>query len=267
MLGFKCSRSFDPDDLNTFPYPAYDLAHAITCVPLMTSRGCPFSCDYCASRLLAPRRMVRSAGNVAEEIRFWHHRYGVSNFVFYDDALLMDAENHIIPLLEEVIASGMKVSFHTPNAVHIRPITRKLAQLMFNAGFETLRLGLESSDFEGREMDCKVKQEEFFRAASHLKEAGFRKNQVGAYLLAGLPGQDLSALEASIRAVHAAGLTPVPAWYTPIPGTPMWEKAVAASRYDIAADPVLTNNAIMPCQAEDFDWGVLSKIKDLVKGG
>lgn len=265
MLGCRCEQSFDPDDLDTFPYPAYDLEHAVTCVPLMTSRGCPFSCDYCASRLLAPKRMARSPRHVAEEIRFWHHKYGVLDFVFYDDALLADAGNHIIPLLEEVIESGLKVRFHTPNAVHIRPVTKELAHLMYRAGFETLRLGLETFDFKCREMDHKVKQEEFFRAASYLKEAGFQKKQVGAYLLAGLPGQDLAVLEESIRAVHAAGVTPIPAYYTPIPGTPMWGKAVAASRYNLNADPLLTNNAVMPCQPGDFDWGVLSRIKALVQ--
>jgi hypothetical protein len=45
----------------------------------------------------------------------------------------------------------------------------------------------------------------------------------------------------------------------------MWEAAVAASRYDLASDPVFTNNAIMPCRQSDFEWGELSRLKQMVK--
>ncbi|MEZ4525572.1 MAG: hypothetical protein R2941_06590 [Desulfobacterales bacterium] len=50
--------------------------------------------------------------------------------------------------------------FHTPNAVHIREITPLTANLMFRAGFHTLRLGLETTAFEERNaLDRKVTEE------------------------------------------------------------------------------------------------------------
>jgi hypothetical protein len=61
--------------------------------------------------------------------------------------------------------------------------------------------------------------------------------------------------------VKESGLTPVPAYYSPIPHTALWEKAVAASRYDLESDPIFTNNAIMPCQKEPFSWQNISNIK------
>jgi radical SAM superfamily enzyme YgiQ (UPF0313 family) len=108
-----------------------------------------------------------------------------------------------------------------------------------------------------------VREAEFRQAATYLREAGFGAGRVGAYLLAGLPGQDISGIEASIAVVKQAGITPVIAHYTPIPHTPLWEQAVAASRYDLEADPIFTNNAIFPCMSETFSWEVLTRLKNL----
>jgi radical SAM superfamily enzyme YgiQ (UPF0313 family) len=124
---------------------------------------------------------------------------------------------------------------------------------------------LETTAFESRSgIDNKVTAAEFHRTVGHLKSAGFDGCHIGAYLLFGLPGQSVSAVESSIRVVKEAGITPVLAYYTPIPHTKMWPQAVAASRYDLEADPVYTNNAILPCLPEEFSWQTLSRLKQLV---
>jgi radical SAM superfamily enzyme YgiQ (UPF0313 family) len=263
FTGAHRAARFDPEDLDSYPYPAFDLQHRIGYICLLTSRGCPFSCPYCASSILQPKRMRRSPESVVKEILYWHGRFGVKDFVFYDDALLIDAKNHADRIFEGVIRAGLDIRFHTPNAVHIREITRETARLMFDAGVKTLRLGLESSEFENREIDGKVGKEEFIQAVSYLKEAGFTKDQVGAYLLAGLPGQQVEMVETSIQTVKKCGITPILAYYTPIPKTRLWDAAVSASRYDLSADPVYTNNAIQPCQFGDFDWNALTRLKKL----
>jgi radical SAM superfamily enzyme YgiQ (UPF0313 family) len=266
LTGWSPALRFDPQNLDALPLPTLDLEHRLAHAPLLTSRGCPFKCAYCASHRLHPRRMRRSPASVVDEIVHWHENHGVDDFAFYDDALLVDAQRHITPLLEGVVAAGIDVRFHTPNALHIREITRPLARLMFQAGFHTIRLGLETAVFNGREtMDRKVTEAGFARAVGHLKAAGFGRDQVGAYLLAGLPGQDFREIEDSIALVKQAGVTPVIAHYTPIPGTPMWPEAVAASRYDLEADPIFTNNAIFPCRSNQFSWKVLTRLKNLAK--
>ena len=268
LTGYATTLRFDPDDLNTYPWPAFDLQREIAYVPLLTSRGCPFRCAYCASHVLDPARMVREPEQIVEEIIHWHRQYGVRDFAFYDDALLVSSERHAIPMLEGIIRTGADLCFHTPNAVHIREITPELAHLMHRAGFKTLRLGLETTAFEERNaLDRKVTEEEFHRAVACLRGAGFEKNQVGAYLLAGLPGQTLGAIEASIRTVTKSGITPIPAYYTPIPHTALWQEAVAVSRYDIGADPIFTNNAVFPCWDREFSWQVLTSLKNLAHSG
>ncbi len=262
--GFSVTPKFDPDDLDTYPYPSFELQRKINYVPLLTSRGCPFACKYCASHFLNPKRRVRNPDSIVEEVSYWHEKYRVKDFVFYDDALLVDSENHAVPMLEGIIKAGLKVRFHTPNAVHIREISKQNARIMFQAGFKTLRLGLETAAFDKRnELDRKVTPQEFKTAVAWLKAAGFDKNMIGAYLLIGLPGQKMKSIEASIHTVKQNGITPVPAYYTPIPHTALWDRAVASSRYDLESDPIFTNNAILPCQDDAFSWDTVTRLKNL----
>jgi radical SAM superfamily enzyme YgiQ (UPF0313 family) len=264
FTGFSVTPSFNMQSLDAYPHPALDLQTRINYVPLLTSRGCPFNCNYCASRILEPERKLRSPEAVVEEIRYWQKTHGQLDFVLYDDAFLVDADRHAIPILEGILRAGIRARFHTPNAVHIRGINAKTARLMRKAGFTTLRLGLETAEFDNREIDRKVSEDEFKKSITCLKDAGFDKNQVGAYLLVGLPDQKLASVEHSIETVKHLGITPIPAYYTPIPHTALWPKAVAASRYDLESDPVFTNNAIIPCRKEPFLWKTVSCLKELV---
>ena len=264
FTGFCVTPAFDSRDLDSYPYPALDLQTRINYVPLLTSRGCPFRCAYCASHRLEPERLLRSPESVITEILYWHQKHAVVDFVLYDDAFLVDADHHANPILEKILQSGIRMRFHTPNAVHIRGISARTARLMFQCGFKTLRLGLETADFDQRgNLDHKVCQHEFEQAIKFLKTAGFTPGQVGAYLLAGLPGQSWASIEQSIRTVKCCGITPIIAHYTPIPGTALWPRAVAASRYDLEADPVFTNNAVMPCSKKPFTWQTISRLKQL----
>ncbi len=260
LTGWPVETGF-ADDLDALPLPALDLQRKVGYVPLVTSRGCPFSCAYCASGLLEPRSGRRSAESVVAEIRQRHRDLGVVDFVFYDDALLVDAESHALPLFEALLEADLPVRFHTPNALHIRAVTGPLARLMKQVGFHTLRLGLETAAGDRPRLDRKVTEEEFFRAAGALKKAGFRKDQVGAYLLAGLPGQGIEDVLASISVVQKTGIRPIPAYYSPIPGTGLWPEAVRASRYRLEDDPVFTNNAVLPCW-DAFRWEAVTRIKE-----
>jgi len=153
---------------------------------------------------------------VVEEITYWREKYSVIDFAFYDDALLIDADRHIMPILEGVLRRSLAVRFHTPNALHIRHLSKEVAQMLFRCRFKTIRLGFETAFFEGRRnLDRKVDPDEFQQAVCHLKEAGFAQESVGAYLLFGLPGQDPGKVEASIRMVKACKGTSYTLGYLP----------------------------------------------------
>ena len=95
---FKCLYNQDmhflPDmnNLDSYPYPAFDLIRYPDQVPIMTSRGCPYHCSYCASNLINSRFRRRDPICVVDEIEYWHSHLGISHFSFYDDALLVDPE-------------------------------------------------------------------------------------------------------------------------------------------------------------------------------
>jgi radical SAM superfamily enzyme YgiQ (UPF0313 family) len=261
--GFPVGAGVNLDDPDSLPYPGFDLQRCINYVPLLTCRGCPFNCAYCASNLLEPALVRLSTRRVLAEIDHWQNAFGVDDFVFYDDALLVDAQQHALPLFEALAGRERRLRLHTPNALHLRYISAECARLMYRAGFETLRLGLETAAFSSRSgLDRKVTEQEFGQAVKHLLDAGFRPDQIGAYLLVGLPGQRIAAVQESIQVVKQSGITPVLAHYSPISGTRLWGAAVAASRYDLESDPIFSNNAISPCSAEAFSWQTLTALKE-----
>ncbi len=265
MTGWPVRSGPIAEDLDGLPPPALDLQRTIGYVPVLTTRGCPYRCPYCASFLLEKRRRRRSVESVVEEIRRWHQDFHVADFVFYDDALLLDAEIHAIPLLAALSEAGMPVRFHTPNALHIRAVTEPLARLMHRAGFATLRLGLETAGRGQHRMEQKATESEFQRAVAALRSAGFSGKSIGVYLLAGLPGQSLEAVLSAVEAVKQAGVRPIPAYYSPIPGTDLWPEAQRTSRYDLERDPLYTNNAVLPCWPA-FSWPAVSRIKAAAGG-
>ncbi len=247
------------------PFPAFDLQRRLPYVVIATSLGCPFSCKYCASKILQPRFRKRPVEEVVAEILFWYRHFGVRDFAFYDDALLVDFEHHLGRILEKILEANVPIRFHTPNAVHVRLITRERAVLLRRAGFKTLRLGFETVNLSRHQrLDGKVEPEELKEAVALLKEAGFGQKEIGVYLLWGLPGQELTEVEASIRFVAELGASPYLAEYSPIPGTPLFEEAKRVARYPLEEDPLFHNNTIFPCLKKP-DWQRLEDIKQMAR--
>jgi radical SAM superfamily enzyme YgiQ (UPF0313 family) len=182
----------------------------------------------------------------------------VQDFAFYDDALLVDADRHARVLLDEILERSLQCRFHTPNGLHASYIDEALANKMYEAGFKTIRLGLETSNVpEQVRTGGKTTNEAFEHAVRNLRAAGFHPGQVTAYIMMGLPGQSLSDVLESVAFVHACGITAQIALYSLIPGTSEWERAVGQWGFDAHADPLLHNDSIYPfpwCEAsiEDF---------------
>lgn len=247
--GINCPGSYPVRGLS--PYPAFDLLTKVDYVCVMTSSGCPYRCQYCASHFLHPEMIRRDPGETLEEIVFWRRNFGVKDFAFYDDALLVGSANHAGLLLEGLVRLDLNLRFHTPNALHVREITGEISRLMHRSGFRTIRLGLETSDISLHgDLDNKLSQGDFERAVHNLLKAGFDKKEIGAYILIGLPGQTMDSVMETIKFVGANGAIPYLSEYSPIPHSPMWEKAQASSKYNLASEPLFHNNTLLPCWDE-----------------
>jgi radical SAM superfamily enzyme YgiQ (UPF0313 family) len=252
-------RDFNLDGLDV---PAFDLYSSLDYGCILTSQGCPYRCDYCASWKITRRFRQRDPQRVVDEIAHWKDTFKVNDIAFYDDALLVDPERHFIPMARELLRRGIRCRFHTPNGIHGRGLSSEIASLMYEVGFKTIRLGLETSDAtRQRKIGDKVTNREMERAITSLRRAGFSRDEVGVYILAGLPGQWVSEVDGSIRFVRACGATPKLAEYSPIPQTPLWEAAVRASEFDLRGEPLFHNNSILPCRWEGFTWEDLNELK------
>ncbi|OGP64229.1 MAG: hypothetical protein A2170_10780, partial [Deltaproteobacteria bacterium RBG_13_53_10] len=119
------------------PLPAFDLLHGLDHVSLLTSTGCLYRCEYCASHFLNPQVFRQDPLQVLNEILHWHREHGIRDFAFYDDALLVDFEKHLGVLLEGLVKQNLGLRFHTPNALHVKELSLEAAQLLWRAGFKT----------------------------------------------------------------------------------------------------------------------------------
>jgi len=243
------------DSLDSFPWPLHALRRNQGFVAIQTSRGCPFRCTYCASSLLHPQGFRRRDPYcVADEIEHCYQELGTRDFAFYDDALLVKPERHIHILLDEILRRGIECRFHTPNGLHARHIEPALAAKMYHTGFTTIRLGLETADsHEQRRTGSKVNNQEFRAAVHNLRAAGFRAQQITAYVMMGLPGQPAGEVMDSVDFVHECGALVQITLYSLIPGTGEWERAVREGHIEAGADPLLHNDSIYP-----FSWSQAS---------
>ncbi len=244
-------------------YPAFDLYPKLDYVCISTSKGCPLKCTYCASSFLGQGFSTRDPLRAVDEIEYWTKKHGVNNIAFYDDALLIEPAKHFIPMMTEVIKRGIPCNFHVPNAIHIREIDEEIASLLFRGGFKTIRLGFEtSSETTQIETGGKVDNQEFRKAVKNLMRVGYSGEEIGVYLMVGLPGQRVGEVEEGIAFVKESGANPMLVEYSPVPHTPLFEKAIKASRFDIENEPLFHNNSILPCQWEGLTMADYRRLKE-----
>ena len=237
---------------------------------LKLNDGCPMNCGYCASRSLCGGFTPGKPEKSFDRLRRIAETSGTRNFAFYDDALLFDSGRSFIPFLKQVIEysriTGYRFSFYTPNAMHIRYMTPETASLMQAAGFREVRLGFESSsaDFHS-EYDNKYSERGFHNTIRMLSDAGFSREQITVYILAGLPGQRAEEVEHTIRFAAGRGLSLSVSEFSPVPGSPMWPECVAESELPLESEPLFHNNSFFPMAWEGFTRDDMQRLKSLSK--
>ena len=143
-----------------------------------------------------------------------------------------------------------------------------MAELLFHAGFKTIRLGFETSDkITQVETGGKVDNQAFQEAVKNLRRAGYPCEEIGVYIMAGLPGQRVEQVEQSIAYVRETGAMPILVEYSPIPHTPLFEKAKRMSQFDLENEPLHHNNSIIPCQWEEFTLEDFRRLKEELGSG
>jgi hypothetical protein len=217
---------------------------------LKISDGCPFNCTYCSVPKVYGKFKPRPLKRILDELELLV-KLGVENIAFYDDALLYDCENVLIPFLNEVVKRNLKVNFHTPNALNARFVTKHLAELMVAAGFKTFYIGFESgSEKWQKKTGSKVFSEELKQAVEHLAHAGVSGEEITAYQVIGHPFGDIQELEDSMYFVNSLGVRGMLADFSPIPGTPDGDYCKKWVDMD---EPLMHNKTAFPIILLGFD--------------
>jgi radical SAM superfamily enzyme YgiQ (UPF0313 family) len=225
---------------------------------LKLSNGCPFNCTYCSVPEVYGKFKARPLERSLDELALLC-RPGVKNIAFYDDALLFNAEQVLIPFLNEVIKQNIKVNFHSPNALNARFLTSELAELMVRAGFKTFYLGFETASAEWqRQTGSKVSSDELVQAVQHLFYAGANPQDITAYQILGHPQIDIQQLEDSMRFVNSLGIRGMLADFSPIPGTP---DGLYCREWVDMDEPLYHNKTAFPIIMMGFDES--NRLKDI----
>ncbi|MCM8781180.1 MAG: radical SAM protein [Candidatus Omnitrophica bacterium] len=240
---------------------AYELFYSqLGYITLRTSSGCPFRCTYCGWYLLEEGFHQDDPLKVVNQIEYFYRKHNIKNFAFYDDALLYNAQNHIVRILTAIIKKGIKVNFHTPNGLHIKFINPRLARLLKLAGFIQPRLGFETASNK-RQIDSGAKNtnEEFLQAVKYLKEADYSPKEIAVNIMIGLPSQSFEEIRESIKFVADTKVRIYLEEYSPVPHTPEYLK----SGLPEDADPILHNNSTFNLYRRQ-DYHKFQELKDWV---
>ena len=260
-FGFRLKRKKE----KVTPFYRLGLYETWPFAPLLTSTGCPFNCHYCGSGLLNSGFIQRKAESVLDDISEFYSM-GVRDFAFYDDALLVESGSHIKIILKEIIDRRMDLRFHCPNGLHVRMIDDGLARLLKISGFRTLRLSLETVNAK-RQKDTggKVSSEDLEQSVKLLKKHGFTKEDIGVYLMYGLPGQEFDEIRDGVEFLKSLGVRINLTEFAPVPGTECWEDLISSKTISQDIDPLLTNNSVFSYLFSGYDPEETEKLKLSVK--
>lgn len=223
-------------NLDSIPYPAYDLFpmnhYALMrepnirnnerCLPILSSRGCPYSCNFCYR--MDPGYRLRSPENIVKEMQFLIEKYEIRYFAFIDE-LFMVSVKRTTELCNAFIENELNVRWSCNGRLNI--VTPKILELMKKAGCAFVNYGIESVDDEAlKAMNKKLTVEQITNGIEATLAAGLSP---GLNIIWGNIGEDASTLEKGVQFLlkyddHAQMRTIRPV--TPYPGSELYYYAI-----------------------------------------
>jgi radical SAM superfamily enzyme YgiQ (UPF0313 family) len=222
-------------NIDEISWPAWDLfdvraydehkfvagIHYGSTVPILATRGCPYQCTYCSSPgMWTTRWYARTPKDVADEIEFYVHRYGASNFPFQDLTAILKRE-WVVEFASEIMGRGLRVTWQLPAGTRSEIIDEEVARLLVASGCRSLNFAPESgSERTRKHMKKMLTDEKLFRAVHAAVKNGLN---VGCFLVLGYPtdeAEDMRATVRMIRRLARAGVDDVSAgFFFPLPNT------------------------------------------------
>lgn len=112
-------------------------------VPILSSRSCPFNCNFCAAyRTMGRKFRMRSPVRVVDEIQRLYERFGENYFSFIDDNMNLD-KNNILQICSEICRRNLVIQFETLSGIHIESLNNEVIDALEQAGCVFVRLPFE----------------------------------------------------------------------------------------------------------------------------
>jgi len=197
---------------------------------LITGRGCPFNCIFCAGHRMTGRRVrLRNAKLVADEMQMVQE-LGFKEINIEDDLLTLN-HAHVYAICDEIVNRGLKIKWNAFSRVDT--VTRELLTKMKQAGCFGLVYGVESGNQEILDrVKKKITLKKVRQAVALAKETGLKA--VTSFIL-GLPGETRDTMRQSYDFARQLDTPYGFHVLAPFPGTEVRDKA---EEYGIT---VLTN--------------------------
>jgi anaerobic magnesium-protoporphyrin IX monomethyl ester cyclase len=215
-------------DLDAVPFPLREgLVYTADLHPafyqaMVTLRGCPYQCIYCAVPSSNDRlTRYRSAGNVVDELAHLRERHAVS-CIFFHDSVFSLHRKRTIAICDEMLARDLVTPFHCQTrADRVDP---ELLALMKRAGCEQIFFGIESGDLESlARIRKKMPLEQIRDAVAMVREHEIRCT---GFFMIGFPWETREHIERTAEFATSLELDAISLFSaTPLPGTELWDLA------------------------------------------
>ncbi len=218
-------------NLDSLPFPAWDLVdvpryrrlwqehHGYFSMNMVTTRGCPYHCNWCAKPIWGQRYNVRSPQNVVAELQWLKTTHAPDHIWFVDDILGLKPG-----WLEEFgrLAQATDTVIPFKCLLRVDLVKDSVVDALAMAGCDTVWVGAESGSQKILDaMDKGTTVEQIYTATEKLHRAGIA---VGFFLQFGYPGEDRDDIEATLRMVRDCAPDDIGMSVSyPLPGTKFHE--------------------------------------------
>lgn len=229
-----CTGLSEPiKNIDSIPYPARHLLKldkynigtlkgVKNFTTIMTTRGCPFECIFCSTKVFGSRIRRRSLDSVMDEIKSIIYNFNIKHFTFLDDTLTLD-RNYILQLCKRIQAEDFSITFDGSTRANL--VDDELIAEMAKAGLIRISFGLESVDPRIRKIIKKEVPLESYQKANQITNK-YGIETLNSVML-GLPGETAETVESTLgylrnaRHIQQANLSIA----TPYPGTELYRMA------------------------------------------
>jgi radical SAM superfamily enzyme YgiQ (UPF0313 family) len=209
------------DLIDLEPYRrAWTDAHGYFSVNMVSSRGCPYHCNWCAKPISGNRFQLRPPAAVAAEIKFLKESVGAQHIWFGDDIFALDHE-WVRDFAAEVTRSGASLPFKIQSRANL--MTAETVENLQLAGCSEVWMGVESGSQAVLDaMDKGLDLSSVVAARTRLKSAGIRACY---FLQFGYPGETWRELRQTISFVRQTRPDDIGVSFSyPLPGTVFYER-------------------------------------------